>query len=195
MPTQGEKTDMIFPKPPASSGTRSTGLCQLLPRQAGQAAEAAPQETGRTIRNTRSSAGMREIPWRGALVSLGRICSRLGCRPEVATSTALSPVQGDLGGASRGPVLLWPLTPDGSRTPPHGPPKPLTGAKLLLSRLVINHICGSCFERQIHTDAVLQGFFTAELVARLELRHLCTCSNTLLLQEEKPTLPLQGKHT
>lgn len=85
MPKQGEKTDMIFPKPPASSGTRSPGLRQLLPRQAGQAAAAAPPETGRTIRNTRSAAGMREIPWRGALVSLGRICSQLGRRPEVTT--------------------------------------------------------------------------------------------------------------
>lgn len=195
MPTQGEKTDTIFPKPPASSGTRSTGLRQLLPQQAGQAAAAAPPETGRTIRNTRSAAGMREIPWRGALVSLGRICSRLGRRPEVATSTALSPGRGDLGGALWGPVPPWPLTPDGSRTPPHGPPKPLTGAKPLLGKLVINHICGSCFERQLHTDAVLHGFFTAESVARSELRHSCTCSNTLLLQEEKPTLPMQGKHT
>lgn len=86
-------------------------------------------------------------------------------------------------------------TPDGSRTPPHGPLEALTGAKPLLGRLVINHICGSCFERQIHTDAVLHGFFTAELVACLELRHLCTCSSALLLQEEKPTLPLEGKHT
>lgn len=85
MPKQGEKTDTVFPEPPASSGTRSTGLRQLLPRQAGQAAAAAPPETGRTIRNTRSAAGMREIPWRGALVSLLRICSRLGRQPEVAT--------------------------------------------------------------------------------------------------------------
>lgn len=71
--------------------------------------------------------------------------------------------------------------------------QPLTGAKLSC-RPVINHICGSCFERQIHTDAVLREFFTAELVACLELRHLCTCSKTLLLREGKNTLPLQEKH-
>lgn len=65
MPKRGEKTDTIFPKSPASRGTRSPGLGQLLPRQPGQAAAAAPPGTRRTIRNTSSAAGMREIPWRG----------------------------------------------------------------------------------------------------------------------------------
>lgn len=198
MPKPGEKADTIFPKPPASSGTRNKGLRQLLPRQAGQAAAAAPPETGRTIRNTRSAAGMREIPWRGALVSLGRICSRLGRRPEVATSTALSSGRGDLGDASCVPAPPWP-PPGAGRQMAAGHRRTalrqLTGAKRPGGRRVINHICGSCFERQIHTDEALPGVFTAELVACLELRHLCTCSSTLLLQKEKPTHPLQGRHT
>ncbi|EOB04823.1 hypothetical protein Anapl_11691 [Anas platyrhynchos] len=134
VPKQGEKTDTVFPEPPASSGTRSTGLRQLLPRQAGQAAAAAPPETGRTIRNTRSAAGMREIPWRGALMAAGhrRTALRTG--------------------------------------------RLQARAERLFCSLVINHICGSCFERQIRTDAVLRECFAAELVACFELRHLWTCS-------------------
>lgn len=77
-------------------------------------------------------------------------------------------------------------TPDGSRTPPHRRAENSSGSKAAPLTLLINHICRSCFERQIRTDAVLRELFTAELVAYFELRHLRTCSWTLLGHEEKP---------
>lgn len=62
-------------------------------------------------------------------------------------------------------------------------------AERLFCGLVINHICGSCFERQIRTDAVLRECFAAELVACFELRHLWTCSKTLLETETNSAFP------
>lgn len=92
---------------------------------------------------------MRELPWRGGgLVSPGRICSRLGRRPEGATRTALSSGRGDPGVPNGGGPA--PAEAPDARWQPDTAARPcerLPGAERLGGGPVINRICGSCWRK------------------------------------------------
>lgn len=137
----------FFQSPRLVLGTRGTGLRQLLPRQAGQAA--APPATGENNKKyqiCRRNAGATVAG--GGLVSPGRICSRLGRRPEGATRTALSSGRGDPGVPNGGGPA--PAEAPDARWQPDTAARPcerLPGAERLGGGPVINRICGSCWRK------------------------------------------------